>query len=174
MTTHRNENIDELLQRLFGDGCVKESAEDIQKGEQILRDNPAPLPAAEVIFAIKSVGVKVIARNKARAFRSTIYKVAAIAAAVLIISAVSVRIFETGAVKTVKVATIDGTNQTVSQDDEFFSSDVEMETLAAEVEQVEQELATLQWDLASENSSYGDIIELELKLIEVDSDFWKG
>ena len=50
---------------------------------------------------------------------------------------------------------------------------MELLTLIAELEQVEDEILALQSDQVNGNGSKA-VTELELELIEINSDFWKG
>ena len=66
MVTDNNENLSELF--------------DIRQAERILRDNPAPEPKAELITNIKAAIEKSLDNRKAKSFKRTVYKVAAVAA----------------------------------------------------------------------------------------------
>ena len=169
MDTQKNENFDELLKQFFDGETAKKVCEDITKGEQFLRDYPAPVPDEEAMIVLKAEVAKVAAANRARALRQTYYRVAVFAAAVIVIAFVSVSLLKNKPVKPVPVATTANT----SEDDGLFNSDTEFETLSAEVEQVRNEIAALQWEVVNENWD-SEITELEANLIEVDSDFWKG
>jgi hypothetical protein len=167
------ENIEELLKKFFDAEKAKEASEDIEKGEQILRKNPAPEPDEEIILVVKSKAAGVILEKKAKNFRRTVYKTAAIAAAIIVITAVSVKMLEKEIASPEGVAPIAETTTTIQKTNDIFGDDAEIETLAAEVEQIQNELLALQLGSTNGNGE-NDIIEVEMNLMDIGSDFWKG
>ena len=141
------------------------------KGEQILRDNPAPEPDARLIISIKSQIAKELALRRAKASRWTFYRVA-VAAAIIIVAGVGIKLFERGresggmyASSIMPAAIWESANITVD--------DTRLGILAAAVEEIENEFTHLQ---EGGNSRNGEktIEELETELIDINSDYWKG
>jgi hypothetical protein len=172
MSNRKDKNLDELLKRLYGNGA-KEVGEDIAKGERILREYPDPKPDEETIILLKAKVAKAVAANHERALRRTYYRVAAFAAAVIMIAFVSVQLLERKPVESVQVATTVKVTEGISQDDGFFNGEEEMATLSAEVEQVGDEIMALDFGVASEELD-DDWIDVEMGLIDIENDFWKG
>lgn len=54
MDRRNGENLRELFERFVDARQAKEAAEDIERGEQILRQWPAPEPRAELLALIKT------------------------------------------------------------------------------------------------------------------------
>ena len=171
MNNRKNENLDELLARFYGSEARK-VADDIAEGERILREYPDPKPDEETIILLKAKVVKAVAANKERALRRTYYRVAAFAAAVIMIALVSVALLEDKLIESRQAATAVKATKDISQD-EFFYGDEEMATLSGEVEQVGDELMALEAGIADDDLD-SDWIDVEMGLIDIESDFWKG
>jgi len=178
MTNRNEENLKELLERFVGPQQAQKAAENISKAEQILRDNPAPKPSSELIAEIKSeIGSELLRSRTTRTyrFRKTVFEIAAVAAAVIIISAISMTFFPKPD-KTDKPGKISYASlipASVWEGDDIATDDVDLAILNAEVEQIESEVLALQ---SGEDESNGQtaVTELEMELIEIESDFWKG
>ena len=174
MKNNKKENLKELFERFFDSNKAQRAAEDIDNAEQILEKYPAPAPAAQLLQNIKAqVAIKAAAHRKTIAFRRFTYRIAAVAAVIVIMTLAGIKLFEkeTPASKTfaldmaIPVTTWDSNN--LAEDDDHSA------TLVAEIEQIERDLLALQLD---ENGSNGlPVVEvLEMELNEIDSDFWKG
>jgi len=94
MDAEKNENLRELVEKFVETKEVQSYISDIQAGEQILRDHPAPEPDDMLIANIKAEIALHVLPRKAAQFRQVLYKAVAIAAAVVIISVISVGLFE--------------------------------------------------------------------------------
>ena len=105
VNNRKDKNFDELLKRFYGDETQKRSAEDIAKGERILREYPDPKPDEETIILLKAKVAKAVAANRERALRRTYYRVAAFAAAVIMIAFISVQLLEKRPIESRQVAT---------------------------------------------------------------------
>ena len=178
------ENMKELFERFFDSEQAEEIEQDIRKGEQILGQYPAPEPDRELIADIKAeVAAEAVLHRKTKAFRRMVYKTAVVAAAVIIVTAISVRLFESrpyptgrdekGASVPEKVIAGAVIPESLWESEDLAADDTDLAILTAEIEQIEEEI------LASglgENGGNGgeDITELEIELIAINSDFWKG
>ena len=178
MTNRNEENLKELLERFVGAEQAQKAAENISQGEQILRDNPAPKPSKKLITEIKSeIGAELLRSRtiKTSGFRKTAYEIAAVAAAVIIISAISIKFFP----KTQEPEKPGGISYaslipaSVWEGDDIATDDADLAILNAEIEQIEGEVLTLQSG-ESESNGQSAVTELEMELIEIESDFWKG
>ena len=168
MESGNNENLNELLGKFLGPEDVEQGLEDFAKAEQIFNANPAPQPDAMLIADIKSNVEAALAAKKS--FRRAVYKVMSVAAAIFITAIISVLVFESGGNRYVATITMPAV---IWESDDMAFDDAEMVTLAAEIEELESEAMALQ---LAENggSGYDAAEELEMELIEIDSDFWKG
>ena len=169
MTTNgRNEEkLKELFERFVSTELAEEAAEDIRKGEQIFRERPAPGPDSELVSDIKAEIAEVLLRRERSAFKRIAYKEAVAVAVVIFVAVISVRIFEKGSGEPKGVATASIIPAAIWEGD-----DADLAILTAEIKQIEGRVQTLQ---LGENGANGDreLVELEMRLIALDSDFWK-
>jgi len=167
-----DENPKELFERFFNTEQAERAIEDVEKAEQILFEYPAPEPDKELIADIKSVITARLLRRQKSIFRNTVYRVTAIAAAVIIVASVSLNLFErTEGPGQLEYAAI--IPRAIWESNDIAADDVDLAILTAEIEQIEEEVLALQF---AGNAADTDeaIMELEMELIEIDSDFWKG
>ncbi len=174
MNSQNEENLKELFERFADAEQAEKHVEDVQKAEQILREYPAPEPDDMLIANIKAeIAMRLPARRADVVRRRMVYKVAAVAAAVVILAAVSLRLFEKGDVEPQRVAYASLIPRAIWESDDIATDDVDLAIFTAEAEQIENEVRTLQF---GEDGSNGEraVSELEMELIEIEGDFWKG
>ena len=174
MSGQNEENLKELFERFLDVEQAQRCVEDVQKAEQILRDYPAPEPNDMLIANIKAeIAIRLPAR-RAALIKQFFYKAAAVAAVIVILAVASIILFENG-VREPETAIVHASimPSAIWESDDITAADVELVTFTAEVEQIEDEVLALQ--LGEDGSdSYSTITELELELITIDSEFWKG
>jgi len=166
------ENLIELFEEFFDAEQAQNCLENIQRAERILREHPAPEPDDMLIANIKAEMAMRLRPRRASVFRRMVYRAAAVAAAVIILTAISVKLFENG-VEPAAFQRASLLPSAIWESDDIATDDVNLAIFTAEIEQIENEVLTLQ---SGEDSSHGDgtIVELEVELIEISSDFWKG
>jgi hypothetical protein len=172
MNDRNEENLKELFGKFVTDEQAEKAVEDIRRGEQILRDNPAPNPSDELIAGIKSEIAISLLHKKENAVRYTLYKVAAVAAIVFVLAAISIKFFEKSE-ESEKIMYASIIPTAIWESDDIAADDADLAILTAEVEQVADEILSLRM---GENGGNGQtvITELEIELMEIESDFWKG
>ena len=164
------ENLEQLLKEFFADDQAGQVAEDIDAGQEILHLYPAPQPQAAVLDDIKADIAEALAHKKTILFRPAVYYKAVAVAAVLIIAAIiSLRFVAEQNYQHKEIALIPAK---IWESTEIAADDEELAILAAKIEQIEDEFADLQVNGYSD--SYSAVAELEMELIELNSDFWKG
>ncbi len=172
MSSRDEENLKELFGRFLKAEQANRAVEDIQRAEQILHEQPAPEPDDMLIANIKAEIALNLLPQRAYVFKRIISKVAAVAAAVLIITAIGLNLFEkdSDSEKLVYASIIP---RAIWESDDIAADDALLANLTVEVEQIEEEVSSLQ---LGENGSKNDraIEKLEMELIEINSDFWKG
>ena len=174
MDNRNHENLRELFEKLFDDAEQAESCvEDIQKAEQILRDNPAPEPDDMLIANIKAEIAMRLPAARAHRFRRIVYEVVGVAAAVVIVAAVSMQLFQKDTPKRTEVVYASLIPTAIWESDDIATDDEDLAVFPTQMEQIEDEVLTLQ---SGEDTGNGDstLAELEMELIEINSDFWKG
>lgn len=168
-----NENLKDLFGKFLDPQQAKEAAGDIQKAEQLLRTCPAPEPDAGLIADIKTEITGALLRKKPGTFKQVVYKMASIAAAVILLTAITAILFQKGSVTPEQTAATFSLPDPIWESDNLADDDVVLAMLTAETEEIESEVLALQLD---ENGTNGETLvsELETELIEINSDFWKG
>jgi len=176
MNDGNRENLKELFEKFLDAEQAESCAEDVQKAEQILREHPAPEPDDMLIANIKAeIAMRLPAGRTRRTgvFKQIAYKTVSVAAAVIFLTAIGLRLFDKGGVEPgVQYASIIST--AIWESDDIAAADANLAIFTVEIEQIEDELLTLQ---LGEDDGNGDrsITELEMEFIEINnSDFWKG
>jgi hypothetical protein len=174
MNDENQENLKELFEKFLDAEQAESCAEDVQKAEQILREHPAPEPDDMLIANIKAEIAMRLPAGRTYVFKQIAYKVVGIAAAVIILTAIGLRLFDKGGVEPngVQYASIIPT--AIWESDDIAADDADLVIFTAEIEQIEDEVLTLQLGEDDGNDD-STITELEMELIEINnSDFWKG
>jgi hypothetical protein len=173
MNNETKENLKDLFEKFLNSEQAEQAVEDIQKGEQILRESAAPEPDGELITNIKAEIAASLLRKKENAFRRTVYKTVAVAAGFILITAIGVKLFETKIAQPERPVSGSIIPKAVWESECLADDGAASATLVAEVEQIESDLLAMR---LGENGGNGNeaITELETELIEINSDFWKG
>ena len=169
MNGRNEENLRELFGRFLGAEQAEEAAEDVWIAEQILREHPAPQPDEELIAGIKSEITSSLLSKQRNVFRRKVsYEVAAIAAAVIMLVTIWTGLFERGGGKS-KGMYASMVPRAIWESEDIASDDPHLASLTTEVEQIENELLTLQ---QSETGGNGDraVSELEMEVAVINSD----
>jgi hypothetical protein len=172
MKDESKENLKVLFERFLDSKEAEQAAEDIRKGEQILREHPVSEPDSKLIADIKAEVGKAVLRRKTKVFRRMVYKAAVVAASVIFLAAIGIKLFEKGG-ESERVETFSIIPAAIWESEHLADDDVDLAILTAEIEQIESDLLAVQM---GENGGNGHeaVTELEMELIEINSDFWKG
>lgn len=170
MKDQTNENVEGLFGKFMPDQDARQAAEDVQKAEQILREHPAPEPDGELLADINSKIAKALSAGKAKTRKLFAYRVAAVAAVIIILVAIGVKFFEKGTAEIQAPVTVKLIQQAVWESDDISA---ELALLTDEVEWIESEISTLR---LGENGGNGnrEFVEFEMELMDIGGDFWKG
>ncbi|HUV41596.1 MAG TPA: hypothetical protein VMW23_07410 [Sedimentisphaerales bacterium] len=165
------ENLTQLFEKFLDSGQAQDAAGDIEQGLQMVAQYPAPQPDKRLIDSIKTKTANALREKKAKAHSRRIYRAAAVAAAVLIAGALSVRLYRPDWFHTSqRQLTMDAA---VWESDDIADADLELAELGDEIDQLASEILTLRFgDMDGIEYEVGS--DLEMELIEIDSDFWKG
>jgi hypothetical protein len=174
MKDQDKENLNELLEKFFDSGQVRDYIEDARKVERIFREHPAPEPDDMLIANIKAEIAMRLPARRARLARRKLYEVAAIAAVIVLAMIASVRFLsgsDSGSGQQVYSASL--IPKAIWESQDLSADDENLAVFKTEIEQIEEEMMALESDEKSgENDSA--VTELEMELIEVSDDFWKG
>ncbi len=168
----KSENLKDLFAKFVDSERAEQAVKDIETAEQILQRYPAPEPDKVLVDSIKAEITSSL-MHRSGVFRKTFYKTTVAVAAVILIGFVSVKLL----IKILPISEPAAHEVRISaaiwDSDDISADDVDLATLTAEIEQIKGELANLQIDESGENG-YDRLTELELELIEINGDFWKG
>jgi hypothetical protein len=176
MVNKNEDNLKELFEKFFDAQKAARAVEDIRKADQILRENPAPEPDDMLIANIKAEISLNLLPQRAKIFRQIAYRAAVIAAAIIIIAAIGLKIFtkdnapNTPPIK-IQVASI--IPRAIWESNDIASDDTKLAIYTTEAEQIKDEFSTLQSG-RSEAKINDTVTELEMELMEIKGDFWKG
>jgi hypothetical protein len=171
MNSQNDENLKELFERFLSPEQAESGVEDIQKGEQILREHPAPEPDSMLIANIKAEIAMRLPAKRTNVFTKIAYRAVYAAAAILIISAISLSLLDKNSEPTPRqYGSIMPTS--IWESDDITTDDEDLAIYTIEIEQIEDELLALQSseDIGDNDSS---LSELEMELVAINNDFWK-
>lgn len=174
MNGQNDENLKELFERFGDKESAGQAAGDIQAGERILREHPAPEPGAELISDIKVKIDQALERRKRDAFRRGVYKAVAVAAVFIVLASISKKVFEKDKVENEKGVFYASVIPTaIWESDNIAADDSDLASLIAEFQQLEEDVVAVQ--LGENRGNVEDVAaELEIELLEMNGDFWKG
>jgi hypothetical protein len=173
MNAQNGENLRELFESFGGGEATQEAVEDISRGVQILREHPAPEPRRQLIAKIEGQVAGALAEKKRKAFRRAVYRVAAVAAAFIVVAVASVKLLQPPTDKTEQIYSASIIPTAIWESDDIADDDADLALLRAEVNEIRQQMLALQ---RGENGGNGvdELAELELELVEINGVFWKG
>jgi len=174
MDDRNHENLRELFEKFFDAEQAESCVENIRKAEKIFRDHPAPEPDDMLIANIKAEIAMRLQGSRAHRIRRIIYEVVGAAAVIFFVAAVSLQLFlqkDTPQNGDFIQASIIPTE--IWEGDDITIDDDNLAVFTAQIEQIEEEVIALQ---SGKETGNGDstLTELEMELIEINSDFWKG
>jgi len=173
MNDSAKENLRELLAGFMDAGSAGQAAEDIERGDALLRQWSAPQPGDAVLAEVKKKVAAVARRRHRIALQRRIWAAAGMAAAIVIVSVLALRLSERQPVERTTIKYTAAIPERVWEGSDITKDDADIVVLAAEVETIENELSGVQLSDTGGNGSTaaGDI---ETELIEISGNFWKG
>ena len=171
MNNSANENLRELLAGFMDEAAARQTAEDIEKGEEILGANQSPPPDEQVLAEVKKTVVAALRQRRSVVLQKRILG-AAVAAAVIIVSVLVLMRYgnQQNSQQTRTVA------KSVSISSQVWegADDADVTVLKAEIENIQNELSGAQSDSISTGGTNTAAGDLETELIEVNGNMWKG
>ena len=171
MDGHEPENLKELFERFFDAGQVESCLNDFEEAERLLRQHPAPEPDEMLIANIKAEIAMRLPVIRVQTFRRRVWELAGIAAAIAVLTLVGVRLSHGPGRQTGYYASLIPT--AIWESTNIAADDADLALFTTEIEQIKDEMQGLESgrDAGDADSS---IAELEMELIQISSDFWKG
>ena len=171
MDGHEPEKLKELFERFFDAEQAASYIEDFQMAERILREHPAPEPDDMLIANIKAEIAMRLPAARAKTFRRRVWESAGIAAAVAVLALVGVRLSHDPGRQTGYYASLMPT--AIWESTNIAADDADLALFTTEIEQIKDEMLSLESGRDAGNGE-GSIADLEMELIQISSDFWKG
>jgi hypothetical protein len=174
MENQNEENLEQLLGRFLDAEQARKAADEIKQGDKLFALHPAPEPDKRLIASIKGRVAARLSRSQAAGYKAKAYKIAAVAAAIIILSLVGLQFFkqsrpEPGIERT---TVAESSHETWSGWDET-DADVELADLTEEIDQIEGNILALR--LGEQDSVNGTVlVDIETEMVEIDNFFWKG
>lgn len=167
------ENLEELFEKFGSPKEAKAAAEDVYEGERILAETATPEPDGGLIASIKTRVDETISQRTEIALRYRVYKTIAVAAVFILITGIGIKLFEEEDIVPKVIPAVSIMADSIWESEYLFEDDEHLSTLAAEIEQIENDLITIQ---LGENGGNGGglLTELEMEFMEINGDFWKG
>ena len=165
---NEQENLRDLLSKFYSADEAEQVQEDIVHGEQIIGDNTAPDPDAELIADIKTcVSDKLAEREHHWAGR---YARIAMAAAAVV--AIGFGLFLMHSHTPVGPGEVTAASGGIWESEDLTVDDATLAILVEDIEAIKDEIVSL---ILGENGTEGiSVDEFEIELLEISDDFWKG
>ena len=165
MNNLNDENLRELLEQFMDPEQAQMHIDDIERGEQVLREHSAPEPDDMLLANIKAQIALHVLPHRTTAYKRIAYRVAAVAAAVIILAVVWTSLFNEHPVRDLE--------QPVPYASVFPWDHHDSAVFNTRLEQIENDLQNLEMGDEDVDNDRA-ITELEITVTEIAGDFWKG
>jgi len=171
MSSRDHDDLKELFGAFMGPEEARKAADEVRAADEMLRANPAPEASREVLLKIKARGAAELAqRRRVRAWRKYAGEAIAAAAMLIILGGVGLKIFQNGP-SSIRVEYL---SKAVWETNSIVSEDVTLAYISTEIEQLEQQFKTLVSPGEQTDTSTSELYDMEMELIAMETDFWKG
>lgn len=171
MSSENRGDLKELFGAFMGPEEARKAAEDIKSADELLRRYPAPEPSGEVLLRIKARGTAELARRRRmHIWRTYAVTVAAVAAVLVVVGGVCLRLLDSES----RPVRIEYLSKAVWEADSIVEADSKLAYISAEIEQVQEQFRSILSPPKQEDTSVNELYEMEMELIAMENDFWKG
>jgi hypothetical protein len=168
MRDQARENLTELLRRFMDATAVEAAERDIRAGEGLLGAHPAPAPDDRIVASIKAQ----IAAATDRRHRHVRVFHGSLATAAAVVMALLIGLFGRGpGPGPVAYASI--IPAAVWESEDIASDDPDLVYFTSEIRQIEAQMQALEAG-EREPPGSGMVEELEVELMRINTEFWKG
>ena len=170
MNDRAHENLIELLKRFMDAPAAEAAADEIRTGEEFLEAYPAPVADARTLAALK-VRMAVAARRRRRNVR-ILRAVGAVAAAVVVMSLIG--LLGRSPTRSIPGVTYAGIiPNAIWESDDLATDDLDLAYYTSEIRRIEAQMRAV--EAGDANTHGGDTLEeLEMELMRIETEFWKG
>lgn len=164
------QDIRALFGRFFSAADSEGAAEDVRAGERIFDAYPAPVPDAELLDFIKrQIAARLVRRRRfLLACRSLMGAAAVVVVTVIVLLG---RVPAPPAAPAVSYAAI--IPAAVWESDDVTADDFELMYFNSEIQRIEAQMQALQSG-DGEVSPAGSVEDIEMELMQIETEFWKG
>ncbi|MGA2915970.1 MAG: hypothetical protein ABSE89_08105 [Sedimentisphaerales bacterium] len=168
MTEFKNKNIDELLSKFFSPDQAEQIKKDFASADALFEKSPAPAPTNQTLADIKQKIAHQLENQKRINWPTVLLKTAAVAAIIIIVSAVILSNFNRN--RSTQSA------QNGQQTSPWQNADTSISSFEAEIEQLKNELTAINYGEGNgTNGILTDQVEqVEIEVTEAENTFWKG
>lgn len=169
MRDHARENLTELLRRFLDEPAARAVQEDVDAVDRILDAHPAPAPSPGTLTTVKAlmVAAALRRRRRIRMFRGAV----AAAAAVIVTVLVGQYGHSPTGRPSISLASIIPTAVWESHD--IAADDLDLVYFTSEIRQIEAQMQAIETG-ETEVRGNNTLDELEMELIAIETEFWKG
>ena len=170
---NEKENLRELLTSFMDIKAADKAAADIEQGEKILRNFPAPEPDEKLLAEIKQKMIIAAGQHRSVTRHHRIFIAVSAAAAVIILSVIALKVFENRPASQPDKTYAATIPDSVWEGGSIITDDPDIAVLSDEIDNVADEISAVL--LSDNNGSYDSAVyDLEMQIIEMSADFWKG
>ncbi len=168
MKDHTRENLLELLRAFMDESAARTANRDIEAAERILEGSAVRAPSPETLSAIKS---RMVAAAHRRSARIRVFRTAAVAAAVMLMVLIGRHGRGPNDRPGVNFASIIPTAIWESHD--IAADDPDLVYFTSQIRQIETQMRDIETDSTEMRDS--DVLDdIEVELIAIETEFWKG
>jgi hypothetical protein len=169
MKDQTRESLNELLRRFMDAPAAEAAHRDIQAGERLLEAWPAPTPDGETIACIKALMAEAAPRRHrhVRVFRGSL------AAAAAIVIAVWLGLLGRGPGNGPVMTYASILPTAVWESPDLAADDPDLVYFTSQVRQIEAQMRALEAG-ESDTGAHQAVEELEMELMQIETEFWKG
>ena len=172
MNDQNGDELKDLVRQFFEAGQASSCLEDFQAAQRILEDHPAPPPDDMLIANIKAEIAMRLPLRRSQIFRFKVWETAGVAAAIALVAFLGTRFGQQphhqGAFQQASLLPM-----AIWESNNIAADDADLAAFTAEVEQIRNEVVALESGDATTDADSA-VTELEMQLVEINSDFWKG
>jgi hypothetical protein len=173
MNNSKKENLRELLASFMDTEAANRAAADIERGDELFGNWPAPKPSEALLAEVKQKMSIAAGQRRVVTLHHRIFAAAAVAAAIIILSIVTLKIFDNQPAaqpEAIYAATIP---DQIWEGGSIRTDDPDIAALSNEIDNVADEISGVR--LSDKNGgSTAAVGDVEMQIIEVSADFWKG
>jgi hypothetical protein len=170
---NEKENLRELLASFMDIKAADIAATDIERGDELLRNWPAPQPSETLLAEVKQKMTIAAGQRRVVKLHHRIFATASVAAAILVLSYVSFKVFEFRTDSRPAVTYAATIPDAIWEGGSIRTDDPDIAVLSEEIDNVADEISAVL--LSDKNgSSAAAVSDLEMQIIEIGADFWKG